>query len=69
MTPDTPTTPDTPATPEVPTTPDATDDGARRVPQTGDSLRGVRLAVIPVAAMGIACVAAGLARAHRRMRR
>ena len=48
---------------------DATDDGARRVPQTGDSLRGVRLAVILVAAMGIACVAAGLARARRRMGR
>lgn len=48
---------------------DATDDGARRVPQTGDSLRGVRLAVILVAAMGIACVAEGLARARRRMRR
>ena len=41
----------------------------RHMPQTGDTLGGVRLAVVLVAAAGVAFVALGLAGARRRMRR
>lgn len=76
---ETPTTPDTPATPSTPTTPDAPDTPSavtptaphdeHHMPQTGDTLGGVRLAVVLVAAAGVAFVALGLAGARRRMRR
>lgn len=76
---ETPTTPDTPATPDTPTTPDAPDAPSavtptaphdeHHMPQTGDTLGGVRLAVVLVAAAGVAFVALGLAGARRRMRR
>lgn len=78
-TPDTPATPSTPTTPETPTTPDAPDTPSavtptaphdeHHMPQTGDTLGGVRLAVVLVAAAGVAFVALGLAGARRRMRR
>ena len=78
-TPSTPTTPDTPATPSTPTTPVTPDTPSavtptaphdeHHMPQTGDTLGGVRLAVVLVAAAGVAFVALGLAGARRRMRR
>lgn len=75
-TPSTPTTPDaptTPSTPDAPDTPSAVTPTAphdeHHMPQTGDTLGGVRLAVVLVAAAGVAFVALGLARARRRMRR
>ena len=72
-TPSTPTTPDTPATPDAPDTPSAVTPTAphdeHHMPQTGDTLGGVRLAVVLVAAAGVAFVVLGLAGARRRMRR
>ena len=81
-TPDTPATPSTPTTPDAPTTPstpDAPDTPSavtptaphdkHHMPQTGDTLGGVRLAVVLVTAAGVAFVALGLAGARRRMRR
>ena len=78
-TPSTPTTPDAPTTPDTPTTPDAPDTPSavtptaphdeHHMPQTGDTLGGVRLVVVLVAAAGVGCVALGLAGARRRMRR
>nr|WP_073294106.1 FctA domain-containing protein [Parolsenella massiliensis] len=76
---ETPATPDTPATPSTPTTPDTPDTPSavtptaphdeHHMPQTGDTLGGVRLAVVLVAAAGVAFVVLGLAGARRRMRR
>lgn len=78
-TPSTPTTPDMPTTPDTPTTPDAPDTPSavtptaphdeHHMPQTGDTLGGVRPAVVLAAAAGVAFVALGLAGARRRMRR
>lgn len=44
-------------------------DDEHHIPQTGDTLGGVRLAVVLVAAAGVAFVALGLEGARRRMRR